>query len=116
MCMGIMLVIAIVATIRALIQNSLMFAFGMKEMAIASSPVSFVGILFLEIASIGATYFFIGRFLRRNRELVLAGCTILIMGVTEFALQPASSLPSSATPKGDTSCNASRRSALGLSR
>jgi hypothetical protein len=84
-----MLVIAIVATILACIQNSLMFAFGMKEMAIASSPFSFIGIFLLEIVSIWVAYFCARRFLRRNRELVLAGCTILIMGAVEYAL-PAS--------------------------
>lgn len=87
--MGMMLLIAILATVLAFIQNLLMFAFGMKEMGIASFPLAFTGIFLLEIASIWVAYFCLRRFLRRNRELALAGCAILIMGAAEFAL-PAS--------------------------
>jgi hypothetical protein len=87
--MGMMLVIAVVASILAFIQNSLMFAFGMKEMAITSFPLSFTGIFLLEIASIWVAYLCLRKFLRRNRELVFAGCMLLILGAAEFAL-PAS--------------------------
>jgi len=47
-----MLVIAIRATLLALIQNLIMFAGGMKESAIYSSPLFFTGIFLLEIALI----------------------------------------------------------------
>ena len=86
---GMMLVIAIVATILALIQNTIMFGFGMKEGAIAYSPLSFTGILLLEIAAICGAFLGVRKIVRRKRELVLAGCTILILGAAEIAL-PAS--------------------------
>jgi hypothetical protein len=87
--MGMMLLIAVVATILAFIQNWIMFAFGMKEMAILSFPFSFAGIFLLEISSIWAAYFCARKFLRRSRELVLAGCMVVILGAAELAL-PAS--------------------------
>lgn len=84
-----MLVIAILATLLALIQNLIMFAAGMKESAIYSSPLFFTGIFFLEIALIWVAFFCVRKFVRQKRELALAGCAILILGVAEFAL-PAS--------------------------
>lgn len=84
-----MLVIAILATLLALIQNLIMFAGGMKESAIYSSPFFFTGILLLEIALIWVAFFCVRKFVRQKRELALAGCAILILGVAEFAL-PAS--------------------------
>jgi hypothetical protein len=84
-----MLVIAILATLLALIQNLIMFAGGMKESAIYSSPVFFTGIFLLEIALIWVAFFCVRKFVRQKRELALAGCAILILGVAEFAL-PAS--------------------------
>ena len=84
-----MLAIAIVATILAFIQNLVMFLFGMKEMAIAAFPLGFTWIFLLEIAAIWVAFFFVRRIARRNRELVMAGCAILILGAAEAAL-PAS--------------------------
>jgi len=84
-----MLAIAIVATILAFIQNLVMFLFGFKEMAIAAFPLGFTGIFLLEIAAIWVAYFCVRRIARRNRELVMAGCAILILGAAEVAL-PAS--------------------------
>jgi hypothetical protein len=84
-----MLVIAILATLLALIQNLIMFAGGMKENAIYSSPFFFTGIFLLEIALIWVAFFCVRKFVRQKRELVLAGCAILTLGVAEFAL-PAS--------------------------
>lgn len=81
-----MLAIAIAATILAIVQNLIMFAFGMKEMAIVSFPAAFVGIFFLEITSIWVAYFCIRRINRRNPELALAGCAVLILGAAELAL------------------------------
>lgn len=81
-----MLVVAIAATILAFIQNMTMFAFGMKEMAITSSPLSFVGIFLLEILLIWIAYFCVRKFARRSRWAVLAGCVILILGAAEAVL------------------------------
>jgi len=67
-----MLVIALIATVLAFIQNLLMFVFGMKEMAIYSFPLSFTGIFLSEIAAIWTGYFCVRRFLRRRRVLALA--------------------------------------------
>ena len=44
--------IALVATVLALVQNLAMFSLGMKEMAIMSFPLSFAGVFLLQIASI----------------------------------------------------------------
>jgi hypothetical protein len=84
-----MLVIAILATLLALIQNLIMFAGGVKESAIYSSPLFFTGIFFLEIALIWVAFLSVRKFVRQKRELALAGCAILILGVAELAL-PAS--------------------------
>jgi hypothetical protein len=84
-----MLVIAILATLLALIQNLIMFAGGMKESAIYSSPLFFKGIFLLEIALIWVAFFLRAEVRTPKRELALAGCAILILGVAEFAL-PAS--------------------------
>lgn len=81
-----MLVIATLATLLALIQNLIMFAGGMKESAIYSSPLFFTGIFLFEIALIWAAFFCVRKFVRQKRELALAGCAILILGVAEFAL------------------------------
>jgi hypothetical protein len=82
-------VIAIIATILAFVQNTVMFSLGMKEMAIFAFPLSFVGILLAEVVLIWAAYFFIRRFLRRCRALVLAGWAIVVLGAAE-PLLPAS--------------------------
>jgi hypothetical protein len=84
-----MLVIAILATLLALIQNLIMFAGGMKESAIYSSPLFFTGSFFLEIALIWVAFLSVRKFVRQRRELALAGCAILILGMAELAL-PAS--------------------------
>lgn len=81
-----MLVVAVAATILAFIQNLTMFAFGMKEMAITSSPLSFAGIFLLEILLIWIAYFCVRKFGGRSRWAVLAGCVILILGAAEAAL------------------------------
>ena len=81
-----MLVVAIAATILAFIQNLTMLAFGLKEMAITSSPLSFVGIFLLEILLIWIAYFCVRKFARRSQWAVLAGCVIFILGAAEAAL------------------------------
>ena len=83
---GMMLVVAVAATVLAFIQNLVMFAFGMKEMAIASWPLSFVGILLLEISLIWIAYFAVRKYASRRRAAFLGVCVILILGAAETAL------------------------------
>ncbi len=84
-----MLVIAVTATILAFVQNMVMFSLGMKEMAIFSFPLSFVGIFLAEIALVWTGYFCIRRFLSHRRALVLAGWAVVVLGAAE-PLLPAS--------------------------
>jgi len=84
-----MLVVAVTATILAFVQNTVMFSLGMKEMAIFAFPFSFVGIFLAEVVLIWAAYFFIRRFLRRSRTLVMMGWAIIVLGAAE-PLLPAS--------------------------
>jgi hypothetical protein len=84
-----MFIIALIATVLALIQNLLMFGFGMKEMAIYSFPLSFIGIFLAEIAAIWMGYFCARRFLRRRRVLALAAWVLVVLVAAEVAL-PAS--------------------------
>lgn len=81
-----MLSIAIAATILAFIQNSVMFAFGMKELAIVSFPFSFSGIFLLELAAIWATYFFLRAKALRKKKLIFAGCSAFVLAAAEFVL------------------------------
>src|SRR6266568_2909465 len=84
-----MLVVAVIATILAFVQNTVMFSLGMKEMAIFAFPFSFVGIFLAEVVLIWAAYFSIRRFLRRSRTLVMMGWAIIVLGAAE-PLLPAS--------------------------
>jgi len=81
-----MFIIALIATFLAFVQNIVMFGFGMKEMAIYSSPLSFTGIFLTEIAAIWAGYVCARRFLRRRRVLALAAWVIVVLGSAEVAL------------------------------
>jgi hypothetical protein len=81
-----MLVIALIAIVLAVVQNMLMFTFGLKESAISSAPLSFGGIFLGEVVSIGVGYFCVRKFLRGRRRLALAVWMILVLGATEFAL------------------------------
>jgi len=81
-----MLFIALIATILAFIQNLVIFSFGMKEMAIFSSPLSFVGIFLSEIAAIWTGYICARKFLRRRRLLALAAWVVVVLGAAEVAL------------------------------
>jgi hypothetical protein len=78
--------IALIAILLAVIQNILMFAFGLKESAIASSPLSFGGIFLAELVLIGASYFCVRKFLRVRRRLVLAAWVIAVLGAAELVL------------------------------
>ena len=84
-----MFIIALIATVLAFIQNSVIFSFGMKEMGIFSSPLFFTGIFLCEIAAIWTGYFCARRFLRHRRLLALAAWLLAVLGVAEVAL-PAS--------------------------
>jgi hypothetical protein len=84
-----MFIIAFTGTVLAFVQNSVMFRLGMKELAIFSFPLSFLGIFLAELVSIWTGYFCIRRFLRHRRELMLAGWAIVVLGAAEPML-PAS--------------------------
>lgn len=84
-----MLVIALIATVLAFVQNMVMFRLGMKEMAIFAFPFFFVGIFLAELVLIWTGYFCIRRFLRHRRALVLAGWAMVVLGAAEPML-PAS--------------------------
>ena len=81
-----MLAIALIGILLAVIQNVLMFAFGLKESAIVSSPLSFGGIFLAELALVGAGYFCVRKFQRVRRRLLLAAWVIAVLGATEFVL------------------------------
>jgi len=81
-----MFIIALIATVLALIQNMFMFGFGMKEMAIFSFPLSFTWIFLSEIAAIWTGYVCARRFVRRRRMLALAAWVIVVLGSAELAL------------------------------
>jgi hypothetical protein len=80
-----MLAIALIATILGLIQNGAMFAFGVKEMAIASAPLSFMGIFLAEIAVIWGGYM-VCRKLPRRRALIFGLVTVFALGGAELVL------------------------------
>ena len=84
-----MLIVAVIATLVAFLQNLVMFAFGLKEMAIFSFPLSFIGILLAEVLSIWAGCFCAWRFLPKRRTLALTAWVVLTLGTAEVAL-PAS--------------------------
>src|SRR5208282_2460787 len=71
------------------IQNLVMFGFGMKEMAIYSFPLFFIGIFLGEIAAIWTGYVCARRFLRRRRLLALGAWVMVVLISAEVAL-PAS--------------------------
>ena len=84
-----MFIIAIISTAIVLVQNLIMFGFGLKEAAIFAFPLSFVGIPLAEIVSIWAGYFCIPLFARSAKSLALAGWVIIVLGTAELLL-PAS--------------------------
>jgi hypothetical protein len=63
-----------------------MFAFGLKEQAIFSSPLSFMGIFLAEIVSIWAGYFCVRKFFRKRRTVTLAAWAAVVLGAAEIAL------------------------------
>jgi hypothetical protein len=84
-----MFFIALIATVLAIIQNLVMVGFGMKEMAIYSFPLSFIGIFLSEIVAIWTGYVCVRRFLRRRRLLALGAWVMVVLLSAEVAL-PAS--------------------------
>src|SRR5258707_23837 len=84
-----MFIVAIISTALVLVQNLIMFGFGLKEAAIFAFPLSFVGIALAEIVSIWAGYFCIPRFVRSGKGLAQVGWVIIVLGTAELML-PAS--------------------------
>src|SRR5258708_40185081 len=81
-----MVIVALIATVLVFVQNMLMFAFGLKESAIFSFPLSFAGIFLTEVASLWAGYFCIRRFLHHKRILVLTGWALMVLVAAELVL------------------------------
>lgn len=84
-----MLIIAFIATVLVVVQNMVMFLFGLKELAILSFPLSFAGICLVEIAAIWTGYFCVRKYVRRRCALTLAAWTLAVLGTAELTL-PAS--------------------------
>jgi hypothetical protein len=63
-----------------------MFSFGVKEQAIFSSPLPFIGIFIVEIALIWMGYFCARKLLRNARTVALAGWVVAILGGAELVL------------------------------
>jgi hypothetical protein len=82
----IMIVIALIAIVLAFMQNVLMFAFGLKESAIFSSPLSFGGIFLAELIAIAAGYVCVRKYFHARRGLVLALWMTIVLGAAEFTL------------------------------
>jgi hypothetical protein len=63
-----------------------MFSFGLKEQAIFSAPLPFIGIFLAEIVSIWAGYFCVRKFFRRGRTVTLAAWAVVVLSAAEIAL------------------------------
>jgi len=63
-----------------------MFAFGLKEQAIFSAPLSFIGIFLAEVVSIWAGYFCVRKFFRKRRTVTLAAWAVVVLSAAEIAL------------------------------
>jgi len=83
---AVLFIIALIATVLAVIQNLVMFSFGLKEQAIFFSPLSFIGIFLAEITSIWAGYFCARKFLHDMRTVALLGWVVVILGAAELLL------------------------------
>jgi len=81
-----MLAITLIAVVLAFAQNLLMFAFGLKESAIFSSPLSFGRILLGELILMGAGYLCVRKYLRARQRLVLAAWLMAVLGAAELVL------------------------------
>ena len=81
-----MFIVALIATVVAFIQNMVMFRFGMKELAIFSFPLSFVGVFLLEVIAIWTGYFCARKLLRIRRALALVVWVVVVLGVAELTL------------------------------
>lgn len=85
----ILLLAAVIITALAVVQNSPMIFFGLKESAIFSSPVSFLGILCGEIALIWAGYLGIRKRAWKKKVLLYIGWAFATLLLAELVL-PAS--------------------------
>ena len=87
-----LIILAIIATVLAFVQNSIMFVFGFKEKAIFAFPLWFIGIFIAEIILIWAGAFFIPRFIKTKREALFIVYSLIILGIAELIL-PVSYVP-----------------------
>ena len=81
-----LIVIPIVASILAFIQNSLMFSFGLKEQAIFGFPLPFIGIFLAELFLIWSGFFVIRRFVKAQRYAFLIAWSLIILCLAESVL------------------------------
>ena len=84
-----LIVIPIVASILAFIQNSLMFSFGLKEQAIFGFPLPFIRIFLAELLLIWSGFFVIRRFVEAREYAFLIAWSLIILCLAESVL-PAS--------------------------
>ena len=82
-------IFAIIATILAFVQNSIMFSFGFKESAIFSFPLPFVGYFAAEIILFWTGAFVIRRFIKSRKEIPFVVWSLIVLGIAELML-PAS--------------------------
>jgi hypothetical protein len=80
------LIIPLISTALALIQNLAVLALGMKEGALWYAPFSFTDILVAEVAVAWAAYLCTRRFIHPRRALVRAGLTVGALALAELAL------------------------------
>ena len=84
-----MFIIALITTVIAFLHNIVMFAFGVKEEGIFSSPLPFAGIFLAEVVSIWAGYFCARKILPQWRTRATAAWVVITLATAELAL-PAS--------------------------
>src|SRR5258708_1196755 len=84
-----MFIITIISTAIVMVQNVIMFRFGLKEAAILAFPLSFVGIPLAEIISVWAGYFCIPSSSAPVEASPWPDGVIMVLGMAELVL-PAS--------------------------
>ncbi len=84
-----LIIIPIIASILAFIQNSIMFSFGLKEQAIFAFPLSFIGIFLAELFLIWSGFLIIRRIVVAGKAALFIAWSLAILCIAESVL-PAS--------------------------
>ena len=84
-----LIIIAIIVSILAFIQNAIMFFFGLKESAIFAFPLSFIGIFLAELFLIWSGFLVIRRFVQAWKGALFIAWSLVILCIAESVL-PAS--------------------------